>query len=243
GGVGEVSRRSRRLGLSPRPRMEGGLETLRASAHRKKGPPLPRGRRRRTRSRFPPRGNPPYDRKCSSAGRMDISMTCSSMRGDGIGASARPWSPRRWDGSALVESTEWTYTRTRGTNSAYGSGRAWASRPPCISWTAESDRDPAGVPIAESTSIKVNEGRGLKPPGDVPTPIPMKYETILVTRRGPTAVVALNRPDKLNAMSMMLKAEVIRALRELEADEHTRTIVLTGSGDKAFTAGADIHEF
>src|SRR5205823_9999492 len=59
GGVGEVSRRSRRLGLSPRPRMEGGLETLRASAHRTKGPPLPRGRRRRTRSRFPPRGNPP----------------------------------------------------------------------------------------------------------------------------------------------------------------------------------------
>ena len=71
----------------------------------------------------------------------------------------------------------------------------------------------------------------------------MKYETILVTRRGPTAVVALNRPDKLNAMSMMLKAEVVRALHELEADEHTRTIVLTGSGDKAFTAGADIHEF
>src|SRR5438552_19140667 len=44
-------------------------------------------------------------------------------------------------------------------------------------------------------------------------------------------------------MSLMLKAEVVRALHELEADEHTRTIVLTGSGDKAVTAGADIHEF
>src|SRR5881397_2798274 len=66
----------------------------------------------------------------------------------------------------------------------------------------------------------------------------MNYDTILVTHRGPTAVVALNRPDKLNAMSMMLKAEVVRALHDLDADEHTRTIVLTGSGDKAFTAGA-----
>jgi len=71
----------------------------------------------------------------------------------------------------------------------------------------------------------------------------MNYDTILVTHRGPTAVIALNRPDKLNAMSMMLKAEVVRALHELDTDEHTRTIVLTGSGDKAFTAGADIHEF
>src|SRR3989449_1169214 len=71
----------------------------------------------------------------------------------------------------------------------------------------------------------------------------MNYDTLLVTQHGPTAVVALNRPDKLNAMSMMLKAEVVRALHELDVDEHTRTIVLTGSGDKAFTAGADIHEF
>src|SRR5881409_4216229 len=71
----------------------------------------------------------------------------------------------------------------------------------------------------------------------------MHYDTILVNHRGPTAVVALNRPDKLNAMSMMLKAELVRALADLDKHEETRTIVLTGSGDKAFTAGADIHEF
>ncbi len=71
----------------------------------------------------------------------------------------------------------------------------------------------------------------------------MHYDTILVTHRGPIAVVALNRPDKLNAMSMMLKAELVRALHDLDRDEETRSIVLTGSGDKAFTAGADIHEF
>src|SRR5207245_5065658 len=64
----------------------------------------------------------------------------------------------------------------------------------------------------------------------------MNYDTILVTHHGPTAVVALNRPDKLNAMSMMLKAELVRALHDLDKHEETRTIVLTGSGDKAFTA-------
>src|SRR2546426_3536260 len=44
-------------------------------------------------------------------------------------------------------------------------------------------------------------------------------------------------------MSMMLKAEWARALHDLDKHEETRTIILTGSGDKAFTAGADIHEF
>src|SRR5256712_12902115 len=71
----------------------------------------------------------------------------------------------------------------------------------------------------------------------------MNYDTILVTHRGPTAVVALNRPDKINAMSMMWKAEVVRALHDLDTDEHTRTIVLTGSGEKACAAEADIDEF
>src|SRR5437870_13288210 len=44
-------------------------------------------------------------------------------------------------------------------------------------------------------------------------------------------------------MSMVLKEELIRALRELDADKATRVIVVTGAGQKAFTAGADIHEF
>jgi enoyl-CoA hydratase len=71
----------------------------------------------------------------------------------------------------------------------------------------------------------------------------MQYETILVAHRGPSALVTLNRPDKLNAMSMMLKAELVRALLDLDQDDSTRAIVITGAGDKAFTAGADIHEF
>jgi len=71
----------------------------------------------------------------------------------------------------------------------------------------------------------------------------MNYETILVAHRGPSALITLNRPDKLNAMSLMMKEEIIRALRDLDADTATRTIVITGAGQKAFTAGADIHEF
>ena len=71
----------------------------------------------------------------------------------------------------------------------------------------------------------------------------MNYETILVAHRGPSALITLNRPDKLNAMSLMMKEEIIRALRDLDADTATRTIVITGAGQKAFTAVADIHEF
>lgn len=71
----------------------------------------------------------------------------------------------------------------------------------------------------------------------------MNFETILMGHRGPTALVTLNRPDKLNAMSMMMKEELVQALRDLDADGATRAIVITGAGQKAFTAGADIHEF
>lgn len=71
----------------------------------------------------------------------------------------------------------------------------------------------------------------------------MKYETLLVRSGEPVAVITLNRPDKLNAMSMMLKEELIRALRELDSDPTTRVVLITGAGPKAFTAGADIHEF
>src|SRR2546425_2760859 len=71
----------------------------------------------------------------------------------------------------------------------------------------------------------------------------MNYETILVAHRGPSALITLNRPDKLNAMSTMLKAELVRALHDLDDREDVRMIVLTGAGDKAFTAGADNPQF
>src|SRR5207245_5907885 len=78
------------------------------------------------------------------------------------------------------------------------------------------------------------QGRARASPSD-----PMEFETILVGRRDSTALITLNRPDKLNAMSMMLKAELVRALHDLDRREDTLVIVITGAGDKAFTEGAD----
>ena len=66
---------------------------------------------------------------------------------------------------------------------------------------------------------------------------------VLVERRGPVATATLNRPEKHNAMSLGMKDALVRALRELDADPGVRVIVLTGAGEKAFVAGADIAEF
>jgi enoyl-CoA hydratase len=71
----------------------------------------------------------------------------------------------------------------------------------------------------------------------------MNFETIRVRAQNSFALVTLNRPGKLNAMSMMMKAELIRAFQELDRDDKARAIVVTGAGEKAFTAGADILEF
>jgi len=69
------------------------------------------------------------------------------------------------------------------------------------------------------------------------------FDTISVIRAGAVAVLSLNRPDKLNAMNSRMKEELASSLAELEADETVRAVVVTGAGDKAFAAGADIAEF
>ena len=68
----------------------------------------------------------------------------------------------------------------------------------------------------------------------------MSTETILVSREGAVVTITLNRPDKLNALSLPLLRELRRAIDEVAADASVRALVLTGSGDKAFAAGADI---
>jgi enoyl-CoA hydratase len=64
---------------------------------------------------------------------------------------------------------------------------------------------------------------------------------VLVERDDPIAVVLLNRPAQLNALSDELMEELVTALRELDADEAIRCVVLGGS-ERAFAAGADIGE-
>jgi enoyl-CoA hydratase len=70
----------------------------------------------------------------------------------------------------------------------------------------------------------------------------MAYEHILVDREDGVGIVTLNRPDKLNAMNRKLSAELREVVTELDEDETIGCIVITGAGDRAFSAGGDIHE-
>jgi enoyl-CoA hydratase len=56
------------------------------------------------------------------------------------------------------------------------------------------------------------------------------------------AVLTLNRPEAMNALSRELRTALARAVRELEADPDIRVLILTGAGDRAFTAGLDLKE-
>jgi len=70
----------------------------------------------------------------------------------------------------------------------------------------------------------------------------MSYETLIVETHGPVTVITLNRPQALNALNSVVMEEMILALAAYEADESQRCAVVTGSGQKAFAAGADIKE-
>lgn len=71
----------------------------------------------------------------------------------------------------------------------------------------------------------------------------MSYQNILVGREGAICTITINRPDQLNALNSATIAELSEALQEANADRSLRAIILTGSGAKAFVAGADIKEF
>ena len=70
----------------------------------------------------------------------------------------------------------------------------------------------------------------------------MSYETIDVDREDRVAVITMNRPEVLNALSLQLVREFDQALTDLEQDDGIGAIVITGAGERAFSAGADIHE-
>jgi enoyl-CoA hydratase/carnithine racemase len=68
------------------------------------------------------------------------------------------------------------------------------------------------------------------------------YTTLRVDRDGPWVVVTLNRPEVMNALSRTLVRELGACFRSLADDGEARVVVLTGAGDKAFCAGADLKE-
>jgi len=68
------------------------------------------------------------------------------------------------------------------------------------------------------------------------------FETLLYEKRGPVAIITMNRPDKLNACNTHMYRELTRLLGTIDGDRGIRAIVITGSGEKAFSAGADLDE-
>jgi enoyl-CoA hydratase len=71
----------------------------------------------------------------------------------------------------------------------------------------------------------------------------MNYDNILVNKENAIATITINRPTKLNALNVITIQELHHAFNTLELDAATRVIILTGAGEKAFVAGADIAEF
>lgn len=71
----------------------------------------------------------------------------------------------------------------------------------------------------------------------------MNFENILVDQKDGLATITINRPKKLNALNRATIEDLNSVLCQLENDNNTKVIIITGSGDKAFVAGADISEF
>ncbi len=70
----------------------------------------------------------------------------------------------------------------------------------------------------------------------------MAYEHLLFEQADGVAIITLHRPNVLNALSMPLTLELDEAISRCEEDDEVKAIIITGAGEKAFSAGADIHE-
>jgi len=71
----------------------------------------------------------------------------------------------------------------------------------------------------------------------------MKYQNILIQQESNLAVITINRPKKLNALNKATIQELHNAFDVLARNKNIKVIIITGSGEKAFVAGADISEF
>ena len=69
------------------------------------------------------------------------------------------------------------------------------------------------------------------------------YTTLITSSANQILTITINRPDKLNAINKMVMDELEKAIDAAIADDNIRSVIITGSGNKAFVAGADISEF
>ena len=70
----------------------------------------------------------------------------------------------------------------------------------------------------------------------------MDFQHVLVEKKGSIGILTINRPDKLNALNTHVVQEISSAFSTLESDSDVRVVIITGAGEKAFIAGADISE-
>ncbi len=71
----------------------------------------------------------------------------------------------------------------------------------------------------------------------------MTYENILIETDNKVALITINRPKSLNALNASVITELSNAVKHFAQDKDVRAIIITGSGEKSFVAGADIKEF
>ncbi|MCX5998191.1 MAG: enoyl-CoA hydratase/isomerase family protein, partial [Chloroflexi bacterium] len=71
---------------------------------------------------------------------------------------------------------------------------------------------------------------------------PSEYQFIIYDKKDRVATITINRPKAMNALNVALRNEMTDALRDAEADASVHVIVITGAGDRSFSAGADVGE-
>jgi enoyl-CoA hydratase len=71
----------------------------------------------------------------------------------------------------------------------------------------------------------------------------MTYQNLLIEQRGRITILTVNRPERMNALNIQTREEIREAFAELRRDPEVRVAIITGAGEKAFIAGADITEF
>ena len=105
----------------------------------------------------------------------------------------------------------------------------------------------AAVPLLEQMvargELGAKSGKGFYEHG--PKAVETAYETILLRKDPATgvAILTLNRPDRLNTINPEMVDELDRAIADVENDASVRCLVITGAGEKAFSAGADVTSF
>jgi len=71
----------------------------------------------------------------------------------------------------------------------------------------------------------------------------MSFKNIIYEKKNNVAIITINRPHVLNALNRETLLEILSALMDIEKDPDIKVLIITGTGDKAFCAGADVNEF